>query len=125
LGLLNLIPISFEDYKSFVLEHPSDLRWFYWSVQKDRGMTYLEVVQNTMRAGVVGVLNSDNIGCEILIDISNRRKGIGRKLISELQRKFGKPKFKVSKYNRESLAFFRSIGLMEEVVGQFVEFYSE
>ena len=108
-----------------MLNNPSDLRWFYWSVQKDRGMTYLEVVQNSMRVGVVGVLNSDNIGCEILIESSDRRKGIGRQLISELQRKFGKPKFKVSKYNRESLEFFRSIGLMEEVVGQFVEFYYE
>jgi hypothetical protein len=88
-------------------------------------MTYLEVVQNSMRVGVVGVLNSDNIGCEILIDISNRRKGIGWQLISELQRKFDKPKFKVSKYNRESLAFFRSIGLLELEVGQFVEFYFE
>jgi hypothetical protein len=123
--LLNLIPITFEDYKSFVLEHPSDLRWFYWSIQKDRGMTYLAVVENSMRVGVVGVLNSDYIGCEILIESSNRRKGIGRQLISELQRKFGKPKFKVSKYNRESLAFFRSSGLMEEKFGQFVEFYFE
>ncbi len=123
--MLNLIPITFEDYKSFVLEHPSDLRWFYWSIQKDRGMTYLAVVENSMRVGVVGVLNSDYIGCEILIESSNRRKGIGRQLISELQRKFGKPKFKVSKYNRESLAFFRSSGLMEEKFGQFVEFYFE
>lgn len=102
-----------------------DLRWFYWSVKIDRGMVYFEVVENSIRVGVVGVLNSDNIGCEILIDISDRRKGIGRQLISELQRKFGKPKFKVSKYNRESLAFFRSIDLMEEEVGQFVEFYFE
>jgi len=88
-------------------------------------MTYLEVVQNSVRVGVVGVLNTDYFGCEILIDISNRRKGIGRQLISELQRKFGKPKFKVSKYNIESLAFFRSSGLMEEEFGQFVEFYFE
>jgi hypothetical protein len=88
-------------------------------------MTYLAVVENSMRVGVVGVLNSDYIGCEILIESSNRRKGIGRQLISELQRKFGKPKFKVSKYNRESLAFFRSSGLMEEKFGQFVEFYFE
>ncbi len=123
--MLDLTPITFEEYKSFVLKRPVDLRWFYWSIQKDRGMTYLEVVQNSKRVGVVGVLNSDNIGCEILIESSNRRKGIGRQLISELQRKFGKPKFKVSKYNRESLAFFRSIGLMEEEAGQFVEFYSE
>jgi hypothetical protein len=123
--LLDLIPISFEDYKSFVLKHPLDLRWFYWSIQKDRGMIYLEIVQNSMRVGVVGVLNSDKIGCEILIDVSNRRKGIGRQLISELQMKFGKPKFKVSKYNRESQAFFRSNCLKEEEVGQFVEFYSE
>ncbi len=122
--MLNLIPISFEDYKSFVLEHPSDLRWFYWSIQKDRGMIYLEIVQNSMRVGVVGVLNSDKIGCEILIESSNRRKGIGRQLISELQRKFDSPKFKVSKYNKESMAFFRSIGLVEEEVGQFVEFFS-
>ncbi len=88
-------------------------------------MTYLAVVENSIRVGVVGVLNSDNIGFEILIESSNRRKGIGRQLISELQRKVGKPKFKVSKYNRESLAFFRSIDLMEEEVGQFVEFYFE
>jgi GNAT superfamily N-acetyltransferase len=88
-------------------------------------MIYFEVIQNSTRVGVVGVLNSDYIGCEILIESSNRRKGIGRQLISELHRKFGKPKFKVSKYNRESLAFFRSSGLREEEVGQFVEFYSE
>ena len=123
--MLDLIPITFAEYRSIVLQHPEDLRWFYWSIQKDRGMIYLEVVQNSGRVGVVGVLVADNIGCEILIDISNRRKGIGRQLISELQRKFGKPKFKVSKYNRESLAFFRSIDLMEEEVGQFVEFYFE
>ena len=88
-------------------------------------MIYFEVVENSIRVGVLGVLNSDNIGCEILIHSSNRRMGIGRQLISELQRKFGNPKFKVSKYNRESLAFFRSIGLMEVEVGQFVEFYFE
>ena len=88
-------------------------------------MTYLEVAQNSVRVGVVGVLNTDHFGCEILIDISNRRKGIGRQLISELHKKFGKLKFKVSKYNRESLAFFRSSDLREEEVGQFVEFYSE
>ena len=122
--MLDLIPITFEQYKSFVLKHPNDLSWFYWSVQKDRGMIYLEAVQNSGRVGVVGVLNSNDIGCEILIDNSNRRKGIGRQLISELQRKFVNPKFKVSKYNRDSLAFFRSLGLMEKEIGQFVEFYS-
>ena len=123
--MLDLIPITFEEYRSFVLKHPNDLRWFYWSVQKDRGMIYLEVVQRLGRVGVVGVLNTDNIGCDILIDISNRRKGIARQLISELQRKFVSPKFKVSKYNRGSLAFFRSCGLKEEEIGQFVEFYSK
>ena len=87
-------------------------------------MTYLAVVENSIRVGVVGVLNSDYIGCEILIEISNRRKGIGRQLIFELQMKFDSPKFKVSKYNKESLAFFRSIGLMEVEAGQFVEFFS-
>ena len=86
-------------------------------------MIYLEVVHNSGRVGVVGVLVADNIGCEILIDISNRRKGIGRQLISELQRKFVNPKFKVSKYNHDSLAFFRSCGLNEEEIGQFVEFF--
>lgn len=121
--MLDLIPITFEEYKSFVLKHPNDLRWFYWSVQKDRGMIYLAVVRNSGRVGVVGVLNSDNIGCEILIDISNRRRGIGRQLISELQRKFVSPKFKVSKYNRDSLAFFRSCSLKEEEIVQFVEFF--
>ena len=123
--MLDLVPITFEDYRSFVLKHPNDLIWFYWSVQKDRGMIYLEVVQNSGRVGVVGVVNADYIGCEILIDISNRRKGIGRQLISELQRKFVNPKFKVSKYNQDSLAFFRSLGLNEEEIGQFVEFYSK
>lgn len=121
--MLNLNPISFKEYKSIILEHPLDLRWFYWSVQKDRGMIYLDVVQNSCRVGVVGVLNADDINCEILIDISNRRKGIGRQLISELQRKFGYPKFNVSKYNRDSLAFFRSLGLKEEKIGQFVQFF--
>jgi hypothetical protein len=87
-------------------------------------MIYLSVVQNSGRVGVVGVLNSGNIGCEILIETSNRRKGIGRQLIFELQRKFDSPKFKVSKYNKESLAFFRSIGVMEVEAGQFVEFFS-
>ena len=123
--MLDLIPITFEQYKSFVLQHPEDLRWFYWSIQKDRGMIYFEVVQNSGRVGIVGVVVADNIGCEILIDNSNRRKGIGRQLISELQRKFVNPKFKVSKYNRDSLAFFRSLGLMEEEIGQFFEFYSK
>jgi hypothetical protein len=84
---------------------------------------YLEIVQNSCKVGVVGVLNIDGIGCEILIDACNRRKGIGRHLISELQRKFGHPKFKVSKYNRDSLAFFRSLGLKEEKIGQFVQFF--
>ena len=88
-------------------------------------MIYFEVVQKSGRVGVVGVLVADKIGCEILIDNSNRRKGIGRQLISELQRKFDNPKFKVSKYNRDSLAFFRSLGLMEKVIEQFVEFYSK
>jgi GNAT superfamily N-acetyltransferase len=123
--LLDLVSITFEEYRSFALKHPNDLSWFYWSTQKDRGMIYLEVVQNSCRVGVVGVLNADDIGCEILIDNSNRRKGIGRLLISELQRKFDSPKFKVSKYNRDSLAFFRSCGLNEEEIGQFVEFYSK
>ena len=123
--MLDLVPITFEEYRSFVLKHPIDLSWFYWSVQKDRGMIYLEVVQNSCRVGVVGVLNADDIGCEILIDISNRRKGIGRLLISELQRIFVNPKFKVSKYNRESLVFFRSLGLNAEEIGQFFEFYSK
>ena len=88
-------------------------------------MIYLEVVHNSGRVGVVGVLVADITGCEILIDTSNRRKGIGRQLISELQRKFVNPKFKVSKYNRDSLAFFRSHGLMEKEIGQFAEFYSK
>lgn len=121
--MLDIKPISFKEYKSIILEHPLDLRWFYWSVQKDRGMIYLEVVQNSCRVGVVGVLNAEGIGCEILMDASNRRKGIGRKLISELQRKFGNPKFKVSKYNHDSLTFFRSLGLKEEKIGQFVQFF--
>lgn len=123
--MLDLIPITFAEYRSIVLQHPEDLRWFYWSIQKDRGMIYLEVVQNSGRVGVVGVLNADDIGCEILIDNSNRRKGIGWLVISELQGKFGNPKFKVSKYNRDSLAFFRSCGLNEEEIGQFTVFYSK
>ena len=123
--MLDLIPITFEEYRSVVLKHPNDLRWFYWSVHKERGMIYLEVVHNSGRVGVVGVLVADITGCEILIDTSNRRKGIGRQLISELQRKFVNPKFKVSKYNRDSLAFFRSHGLMEKEIGQFAEFYSK
>lgn len=121
--MLNLNPISFKEYKSIILEHPLDLRWFYWSVQKDRGMAYFEIVQHSKRVGVVGVLFAENIGCEILIDISNRRKGIGRLLISQLQMKFGYPKFKVSKYNHDSLTFFRSLGLKEEGIGQFVQFF--
>ncbi len=86
-------------------------------------MAYYEIVQHSERVGVVGVLNADGTGCEILIDASSRRKGIGRQLISELQRKFGHPKFKVSKYNQESLEFFRSLGLKEEKLGQFVQFF--
>jgi len=87
-------------------------------------MAYFEIVQHSKRVGVVGVLFAENIGCEILIDISNRRKGIGRLLISHLQMKFGNPKFKVSKYNQESLAFYRSLGLKEEDTEQFIKFYS-
>lgn len=87
-------------------------------------MAYFEIVQHSKRVGVVGVLFAENIGCEILIDISNRRKGLGRHLISELQKRFDTPKFKVSKYNQGSLAFFRSLGLKEEDTGQFIEFYS-
>lgn len=86
-------------------------------------MAYFEIVQHSERVGVVGVLNADDIECEILIDVSRRRKGIGRKLISQLQKKFDTPKFKVSKYNRDSLAFFRSCGLNEEENEQFVEFF--
>lgn len=111
------------EYKSIILEHPLDLRWFYWSVQKDQGMNYFEVVHNSCRVGVVGVLFAENIGCEILIDISNRRKGIGRHLISELQKRFDTPKFKVSKHNQGSLAFFRSLGLKEEDIVLFVQFF--
>ncbi len=86
-------------------------------------MAYFEIVQHSHRVGVVGVLHEDEIGCEILIDASKRRKGIGRKLISQLQKKFDTPKFNVSEYNRDSLAFFRSCGLNEKENGQFVEFF--
>jgi GNAT superfamily N-acetyltransferase len=117
-----LIPISFDAYKSFVLKHPRDLRWFYWSIKKDRGMVFLEVVQNSVRVGVVGVVSGDSSGCEILIDDAYRRKGIGEQVVGLLIQKYDNAKFKVSKYNRVSLDFFRSLGLKETQVGQFFEF---
>ncbi len=105
-----------------MLKHPRDLRWFYWSIQRDRGMVFLEVVQNSVRVGVVGVVSEDNTGCEILIDDVYRRTGIGEQLVGLLIQKYDNVKFKVSRYNKGSLDFFRSLGLKETQADQFFEF---
>ncbi len=85
-------------------------------------MVFLEVVQNSVRVGVVGVVSEDNTGCEILIDDVYRRTGIGEQLVGLLIQKYDNVKFKVSRYNKGSLDFFRSLGLKETQAGQFFEF---
>lgn len=85
-------------------------------------MVFLEVVQNSIRVGVVGVMTEDSTGCEILIDDAYRRKGIGEQVVGLLIQKYDNVKFKVSRYNKVSLDFFRSLGLKETQVGQFYEF---
>ncbi len=85
-------------------------------------MVFLEVVQNSVRVGVVGMVSENSTGCEILIDDAYRRKGIGEQVVDLLIQKYDNVKFKVSRYNKGSLDFFRSLGLKETQVGQFFEF---
>ena len=124
-ALIKLDHISFEEYRSIILEHRGEMKWFYWSIQKDRGMSYLAVLHNNEIAGVVAIMETDRFDCEILIENQNRRKGIASLAIRELQNRYNKLTFKVSRYNLSSLAFFRSLSLPQMDIGQFVEFYSK
>ncbi len=101
------------------------MKWFYWSIQRDRGMSYFAVLYDGQIAGVVAIMESDRLDCEILIANQNRRNGIGSLAILELHKKYKRLTFKVSRHNFSSLAFFRSLSLPQNDLGQFVEFYSE
>jgi hypothetical protein len=124
-ALIKIDTISFEEYRSIILKHRGEMKWFYWSIQKDRGMSYLAVLYNNEIAGVVAIMETDRFDCEILIENQNRRKGIASLAIRELQNRYNRLTFKVSRYNLSSLAFFRSLSLPHNDLGEFVEFYSE
>ena len=105
----DLNPITLSDFKTAVLNNKDAVLWFIWYTRhKVEGIEFKSLNSNQQEIGVCFFIdNNDSNEVGILIHQAYRHQGYGSHFIKQLIQSHTKPlRFKVSKHNRVSMAFF-------------------
>jgi hypothetical protein len=115
-----LHPISQNDFKTAIFKNKDAISGFIWySRHKVEGIEFKSLNSNNKEIGVCFFIeNNDSTEVGILIHQAYRRQGYGKLFIKCLIAERSKRLlFKVSKYNRTSMAFFMNFvnsGLLQK-----------
>jgi GNAT superfamily N-acetyltransferase len=99
--------ISREDFKLYLKNQKSDIKWFWWYIVSDiSAYSCFEILNSNVRVGVFCVERCEAPHIDIYIGREHRGRGLGFKIIRLLKSECPSARFKVNNRNHNSKEFF-------------------